>query len=130
MNINNITNTSGNWTLISNNIPNINTTVNITATPKKTRNWTGKPRGRTPEQINTLMRNRISYKNFVEQAQQFRKEGIQSECLPFILKYCHACRRQWKGYRYNSNGWYAQQSLDLFLEDIKDYNKREELKLN
>ena len=38
MNINNITNTSGNWTLISNNIPNINTTVNITATPKKTRN--------------------------------------------------------------------------------------------
>ena len=55
MNINNITNTSGNWTLISNNIPNINTTVNITATPKKTRNWTGKPRGRTPEQINIVM---------------------------------------------------------------------------
>ncbi len=108
--------------------PPISTVVG--GTPKKTRNWTGRARGRTPQQVAEFMRKRISYQDFVKQAQQFRKQGIRWDTLPFILQYWHNCKRQWRGYRYNSNAWYAQQSLDLFLEDIKDYDKREELGLN
>lgn len=135
-NINNIISSIGGWTTSTcapsgvTTVVGTTTSVTIGPTPKKTRNWTGNPRGRTPERRDALMRNRISYKGFVEQAQYFRREGIQWDCLPFILNYFHNCKRQWKGYRYNSNSWYAQQSLALFLEDIKDYNKREELGLN
>lgn len=106
------------------------TSTVVGGTPKKTRNWTGKPRGRTPAQKDEFIRKRISYQDFVKQAQQFRKQGIQWDTLSFILRYFHNCKRQWRGYRYSSNGYWAEQSLELFLEDINNYDKREELGLN
>ena len=94
------------------------------------RRWTGIPKGKTKEQQDKNIRKRVSYQRFIEEARYFRRHGVPVESLPAILEYVHNQRVMYKGFSYRSNGYWARQSLELFKEDIKDYNMREQLKLN
>lgn len=97
----------------------------------KKRKFTGLPKGKTLEEQNSNIRKRVSYRWIVQEAQYFRSKGVPLHSISVVMKYIIELRCSYKGgFAYNSNRYWARQSLHLFLEDIKDHKMVEELKLN
>lgn len=97
--------------------------------PIRVRNWTGKPKGKTPEQQIENIRKRKSYQHIVDEAKRFRDKGIDIEHIPFILNYIISLKSDYRLFPYRGRGHYYKQCFEVFCKDIKNYDKRQELGL-
>ena len=97
---------------------------------KKTRIFTGNPKGKNEEEKLANIRKRKSYEWLVTTAKFFRERGISVDCLPVVLGFILNKRCMYKGgFAYSSHRLWARQSFDVFVQDIKDFNRLCELGL-
>lgn len=92
----------------------------------KFRRWTGIAKGRTTEQKEENIRKRTSYKYFLDLARSFKDVGIDIRHFPYLLNLIHSNKK----YRYGTNAYWAAQSLSVFINDLKSYDRLQEMKLN